>query len=84
LTDVRWIFRPAKPLLVVLPMIPGFVLGMILGKAFVEIPARCLLPAPQHAAAVIPTIPFDPSYATRLEVSPLSRAGAPPCGCVAL
>lgn len=69
--------------LIVLPMIPGFVVGMILGKAFVENPAPCLSPLPQHAAAVIPTIPFDPSYATRLEVSPLSRAGAAPCGCVA-
>jgi hypothetical protein len=75
--------RPS-PWLVVLPMIPGFVLGMVLGKAFVENPAPYLpQPLPQHAAAVIPTIPFDPSYATRLEVSPLSRAGAAPCGCVA-
>jgi hypothetical protein len=68
----------------VLPMIPGFVLGLIYGKAFVEIPAPCLLPAPQHAAAVIPTIPYLPDYATRLEVSPLlGRLGAAPCGCVA-
>jgi hypothetical protein len=80
--SVGFSVRPSPPL-VVLPMIPGFGLGIIYGRTFLENPGPCLPePLPQHAAAVIPTIPSD--YATRLEVSPLlGRPGAAPCGCVA-
>jgi hypothetical protein len=51
----------------ILPFIPGFVLGVMAGLAFIGHPAGCAPSSPRQTAAMPAPVPVDPYFLTRMD-----------------